>query len=226
MHPIWIPRSTHFRLRSKCCSGVPPGSWAAGVGHPVEPLSDVRRVEARSAQIGGPDSIAQSFQVSAYSGEPLSSKSARNLLAKRDCRLAEADEVPEERPDVPGVRFAFLLPGLAEGLAGAGAGAHGLVIRPSGQSKSQGPSADAAEEMLLGEAGEFMRFDIGDAAFVHFPGRDESFRDEFAQPRGGFGVEFVIVGHAADEVEVARKAPTASRAWTCCWCHSPRGGMS
>jgi hypothetical protein len=39
-------------------------------GHPEEPLADVRRADARSAQIGGPDGIAQAFQVSAYSGEP------------------------------------------------------------------------------------------------------------------------------------------------------------
>ena len=47
---------------------------AFGVGHPVEPLPDVRRPDARSAQIGGPDDIAQCFQVSAYSGEPAPAK--------------------------------------------------------------------------------------------------------------------------------------------------------
>ena len=45
-----------------------------GVGHPEQALSDVRRAEARSAQIGGPDGISQCFQVSAYSGEPFTSK--------------------------------------------------------------------------------------------------------------------------------------------------------
>jgi hypothetical protein len=46
-----------------------PECWS-GVGHPVQALPDVRRADARSAQIGGPDGISQCFQVSTYSGEP------------------------------------------------------------------------------------------------------------------------------------------------------------
>jgi hypothetical protein len=57
-----------------------------GVGQPdrspPQPLSDVRGADARSAQIGGPDSIAQGFQVSAYSGEPRPARAACNLLSK------------------------------------------------------------------------------------------------------------------------------------------------
>jgi hypothetical protein len=34
----------------------------------------MRRADARSAQIGGPDDIAQDVQVIAYSGEPISPK--------------------------------------------------------------------------------------------------------------------------------------------------------
>jgi hypothetical protein len=52
----------------------------------------VRRPDARSAQIGGPDGISHSFQVSAYSGEPLAAIFARNLFAKHDCRAALGDE--------------------------------------------------------------------------------------------------------------------------------------
>jgi hypothetical protein len=40
---------------------------------PEQPLPDVGRADARSAQIGGPDGIAQLFQIMAYSGEPLPS---------------------------------------------------------------------------------------------------------------------------------------------------------
>lgn len=57
-------------------------SRAHGVGHPIEPLSDMRRADARSAQIGGPDFIGHSFQVNAYSGEPFTSIAACNLFAK------------------------------------------------------------------------------------------------------------------------------------------------
>jgi hypothetical protein len=63
-----------------------------GVGHPEQALSDMRRTRARSAQIGGPDGISQMLQVSAYSGEPFTSVSARNLLAKDHSRRALGDE--------------------------------------------------------------------------------------------------------------------------------------
>jgi hypothetical protein len=59
-----------------------------GVGHPdgteVEPLSDVRRPDARSAQIRSPDGVALSFQVSANNVEPREAIPARNLLPKHD----------------------------------------------------------------------------------------------------------------------------------------------
>lgn len=42
----------------------------SGVGHPEQPLPDVRRADARSAQIGSPDGIAHRFQINSYSGEP------------------------------------------------------------------------------------------------------------------------------------------------------------
>jgi hypothetical protein len=63
------------------------------VGHPPQPLPDVGRADARSAQIGGRDGIAHSFQVSANSGEPLDAgRAARNLFAKDDWRRALLDE--------------------------------------------------------------------------------------------------------------------------------------
>jgi len=73
----------------------------------------VRRPDARSAQIGTSDRIPQVFQVSAYSGEPAPSVSARNLLAKDLCRAALADEPSHLRPEVSFVRFALPLAGAA-----------------------------------------------------------------------------------------------------------------
>jgi hypothetical protein len=60
--------------------------FAAGVGQPDEPesLSDMRRADARSAQISRPDGVARSFQVSAYKVEPPEAVLARNLFAKDD----------------------------------------------------------------------------------------------------------------------------------------------
>jgi hypothetical protein len=54
------------------------------VGHPVEALSDVRRADARSAQICRPDGVARRFKVSLYKVEPHEAVRACNLLAK-DC---------------------------------------------------------------------------------------------------------------------------------------------
>jgi hypothetical protein len=57
---------------------------ADGVGHEVEPLSDVRRPDARSAQIRSRDGVARSFQVSANNVEPREASPARNLFSKDD----------------------------------------------------------------------------------------------------------------------------------------------
>ena len=76
------------------CAGVP----AIGVGHPVDPLPDVRRPDARSAQIRRRSGVASAFQVSANMVEPRESSSSGNLLAKDACRAALADEVEERRP--------------------------------------------------------------------------------------------------------------------------------
>lgn len=127
------------------CAGVP----AMGVGHPPAALSDVRGADARRAQIGGPDGISQCFQVSTNSGEPIPASLARNLLSKRDWRAALADEASELGPQVALVGGPASFAGGAEGLAGATPGPDGPVVRPSAQSKSEGPAADAREEVRL-----------------------------------------------------------------------------
>ena len=67
---------------------------------PEESLPDVRRADARSAQIGSRHGISQYFQVSEYSGEPFTSSLARNLFAKDDWRSALADEPSHLGPEV------------------------------------------------------------------------------------------------------------------------------
>jgi hypothetical protein len=104
---------------------VPSGFVAVALGDSnalcdeVEPLADVRRPEARSAQISRPDGVARSFHVSAYSIEPLQSRLARNLLAKHDWRLFVADEVSEIRPQVSFVRFSHSFASTAKRLTWA-----------------------------------------------------------------------------------------------------------
>jgi len=108
-------------------------SIAPVVGHPDPPksLSDVRRADARSADICRCAGVARSFQVSLYSVEPLQAVLACNLLTKNDCRAALADETEELGPEVALVVEAASLTCGAEGLAWAASGPHGPVVRPA-----------------------------------------------------------------------------------------------
>ena len=129
-------------------------------GHPVQTLADVRRPDARSAQIGAPDGIVHSFQVSSYSAEPVSPKSTRNLFAKDDWRMALRDEAEELRPQMPLVGRAALPASGAEGLAGAGPSPDGSC--PAGEMEGVGPPPDSGEEMTLVESNKIGRSDFRD----------------------------------------------------------------
>lgn len=153
----------------------------------------MRRANARCAQIGGPDGISHSFQVSTYSGEPETASRACNLLAKRDCRRAERDEVSKDRPEMALVRLAEPLAGRAEGLARTGTGADGAGVRPSGQPKGKRPSTDAGKEMLLDVSMKLMRTDLLDAALVDVAGRNLAGADQLAKPCSRLGVVLVVV---------------------------------
>lgn len=69
-------RSASFAAPSNVRTDLSP-SFAPVVGQPVsgnadevEALTDVRRTDARSAQISSPEGVARALQVSAYSVEP------------------------------------------------------------------------------------------------------------------------------------------------------------
>src|SRR5512139_524512 len=108
------------------CANVP----AIGVGHEVQSLPDVRRPDARSAQIARPDGVTRSFQVSTNKVEPREASFARNLLTNNDWRAQLTDEVEGCRPEVPLVSSPAACACLAERLARAGDGADGSVIWP------------------------------------------------------------------------------------------------
>lgn len=74
------------------------GQLVVVVGHPPQALSDVRRAEARSAQIDRCAGVSRSFQVSAYKVEPAEAVLARNLLTKNDARASLLDEMVEGGP--------------------------------------------------------------------------------------------------------------------------------
>ena len=152
-----IPFSLTASRRASHAVPVFPESIAAlGVGQPYgskeHPLSDVRRPDARSAQICRPDGVALSFQVSANNVEPREASPARNLFAKDDWRAALADEAEPLGPEVALVVEAAAGTGAGEGLAGARAGPDGPVVGPPGEAKGVGPGAEAGEGVELGSA--------------------------------------------------------------------------
>jgi len=108
-----------FMYRHADCGFRGPRRYDRTVGHPINPSSDVRRADARSRQIGTPDGIPFSLQVSTYSGEPLVAKAARNLFAKDDWRMAVGDETSNNGPKVPLVAHSASESGCAERLARA-----------------------------------------------------------------------------------------------------------
>ena len=155
--------------------------------------SDVRRGLARSAQIGGPDGIAQRFQVKTHSGEPLTSKRRYNLFAKDRCRISLFDKPSEFRPQVPSVGVSFPLPGDGKRLTGTGSRPDRPIIGPTCQPKSERPATDSGEEMALVISGGGFGFDISNVPFVYVAGRDQIGGDQFPKPRGGLRIVLVIV---------------------------------
>jgi len=136
-------------------------------------LPDVRCADARRAQIGGSDAIAHSFQVSAYSGEPIPSSLARNLLAKDRCRATLRDEAGELGPEMSSVVCSTALSGDGERLAGATAGPDRLVVGPSGESEGEGPAPDPGEEVVLGIPSKVSSSNVNDASLIHISWGDQ-----------------------------------------------------
>jgi len=135
-------------------------------------LPEVRRADPRSAQIGGPDAIAQCFHFSAYSGEPRPSSTARNLLSKDRCRSALGDEAVPLGPQMSSVICVSSFPGGTEGLAGTASGPDGPIVGPSGEAERVTPSADAGEEVALGVSGKVIGLYLLYRSVVHITGRD------------------------------------------------------
>lgn len=189
-----MPRARALSARATCCSGVPPGSCAAGVGHKVKPLSDVRRPEARSAGIDRPEGVTRCFQVSVNKVEPSKSDLARNLLAKDCLRATLFDEMEECWPKVPLVIKPAAFACRAERLTWARAGPHFAVIGPSCGAQGMTPDADSGEEVTLCVSSEIAWLDIYDAPFVDISGRNMSGSDQVSQPLRGVRVDLVVVG--------------------------------
>jgi hypothetical protein len=166
----------------------------------------MRRPDARSAQIGGPDRISQCFQVSAYSGEPFTSKARRNLLSKDRWRAALGDESKELRPEMTLVVVPFLLAGRTEGLTGTAPGPNRPICRPSGEGEGVLPPPDPSEEMDSSIWTNVVWLDLTDAPPVGMRGREE-----VPEPVSTIGVVLVQVDHAFTKARPKVGSPRTAR---------------
>jgi hypothetical protein len=137
-------------------------------------LTDVRRTDARSAQIDRPAGVTRSFQVSLYKVEPSEAVAACNLLAKYRDRLALINEVEPCWPQMPLVNKPNSFACRAERLAGARACPNWAIVMPPSAAQGVAPNPDAGEEMTLSVSAQVARSNILDTPFVHVSRRDVS----------------------------------------------------
>jgi len=147
--------------------------WSRVVGvaqpcsNPPEALTDVRRTDARSAEIDRPAGVARCFQVRLYKVEPTKAVFACNLFTKDNVRAALADEVVERGPQVPLIIKPRPFACRAERLARTRSCPYRTIIGPSCSAQGVGPDANAGEEMALSKSSKFIWSDIFDAPIVN-----------------------------------------------------------
>lgn len=192
--PMRAPRATQRCLRARNASGVPFAGCASGVGHEPQPLPDVRRTDARSAEIDRPDGVTRTFQVSVNKVEPVETVAACNLLAKHDARAALRDEVVPRGPKVPLVSKPASAACRAERLARTAARPDRAVVRPAGEAQRVRPDADAGEEVALIIAGEFLWSDITHVPFINVARRDQPHDNQVSEPLRRIRIVLVVPG--------------------------------
>jgi hypothetical protein len=139
-----------------------------------QPLSDVRRAEARSAHIESREGVARCFHVRLYSVEPSERVFACNLLAKDDARTVLANEPIKGRPEVSRVSSPLSPACRAERLAWRAPSKDGPVVWPSGLPQAIGPSSNSAEPVVLRKSRKVIGADIFNTSFVDKAGRDQA----------------------------------------------------
>jgi hypothetical protein len=116
----------------------------------------VRRVNGASRYIEAFAGVAFSRQIRLNSVEPTIPSRSTNLFAKDDRRSAGGNEPVKVRPQVPWIVCPKSFPGDGERLARARSGPDGLIVWPSGETEGVRPSANAGEEVGLGESSQIV----------------------------------------------------------------------
>jgi len=213
----------NFSRRASHVASVRFCGPAFGVGHEPQPLSDVRRADARSANIARPDGVTRVFHVSVYKVEPSEAVFARNLLSKNDWRAALADEVGPHGPQVALVVEAFSFACAGEWLTGTRSRPDLSIVSPPSQSERMTPDADSGEKMALSIPGKVICSNIRNAPFIHIARRNQPGFNQVAQPLRRVRVEFVVVGaHAALLCPSAHTHSASMSACSLCAACAPR----
>lgn len=151
-----FPRSTSTRAPSGVRIDL-SASDATGVGHKPKPVASVGRVDGTSRDNDRPAGVADPFQVSSDSVEPVLANRRRNLLSHEDSGPSGTDESKQVGPQVPIISLGFALAGDRERLTRRGAGPEFAIIGPAGDSCGERPACDSRKEVTLTESGKIGR---------------------------------------------------------------------
>ena len=152
------------------------------MGHPVNPLPEVRCADAVCAKYRRPAGVAFPLQVSEYSVEPSAANRRFNLLSKHRWRVALADEPIEVGPEVARVSIAEPFSRFRPRLAGARPGPDGSAVGPAGESQRQVPASDSGKEVAAVVSLKIMRSYFLDAPCIDGSWGDKPVSDQVAEP--------------------------------------------
>jgi hypothetical protein len=155
-------------------------SLLVGVGHKPESVTPMGRIDGTSRDNGRPAGVADAFQVSEHSVEPVLANRRRNLLSHEDSGPSGTNESKKVGPQVPIVSLRFALAGDRERLARRGAGPELAIVGPAGQASGEGPAPDSGEKMTLPKLSQISRGDTRNASFIHFSVRNQTCGNQIA----------------------------------------------
>jgi len=151
------------------------------------------RIDGTSRNNDSPCGVADAFQISTHSVEPILANRCRNLFSHDDRGPTGSNAVEKDGPEVALVRRALLLTGGAEGLAGGASGPQGPLVGPSGEAGGEAPAADTGEEVALGETAQVRRSHVENRPLINFPFSYQIFVYEVTQPLGGVRLHLVVI---------------------------------
>jgi hypothetical protein len=153
----------------------------------------VGRVDGTSRDNGRPAGVADAFQVSKDSVEPMRANRCRNLFSHKDSGPSGTGEAKQVGPQVPVIGGAALLSCNRKRLARRGTCPELALVGPAGEAGGERPSTDAGEEMALRVTEQISRCNVNNRSLIYVSGRKVSGVNQVAQPLGCVRVVLVVV---------------------------------